>query len=33
MTIPDVGHYDIYGKARDQARELARAWFNKTLKP
>lgn len=32
VTIPDIGHYDIYGKARDQARELALAWFDQNLK-
>lgn len=32
VIIPDVGHYDLYGKARDQAHELARSWFDKFLK-
>jgi fermentation-respiration switch protein FrsA (DUF1100 family) len=32
VTIPDIGHYDIYGKARDQADQLAIAWFDKNLK-
>lgn len=32
ITIPDVGHYDLYGKARDQARRLALAWFDKYLR-
>ncbi len=32
VIIPDVGHYDLYGKARDQARGLALAWFDKNLK-
>jgi fermentation-respiration switch protein FrsA (DUF1100 family) len=31
--IPDAGHYDIYGTARDQARQLALAWFDKYLRP
>jgi hypothetical protein len=32
VTIPDIGHYDIYGKARDEADRLAIAWFDKNLK-
>jgi len=32
VTIPDAGHYDVYGKSRDQARQLALAWFDKHLK-
>jgi pimeloyl-ACP methyl ester carboxylesterase len=32
VTIPDIGHYDIYGKARDEADRLALAWFDKNLK-
>lgn len=33
VTIPDITHYDIYGKAREHARQLARAWFDEYLKP
>jgi hypothetical protein len=33
VTIPDITHCDVYGKARDQARQLALAWFDKYLKP
>jgi pimeloyl-ACP methyl ester carboxylesterase len=32
VTVPDAGHYDLYGKARDQARALSLAWFDKFLK-
>jgi dipeptidyl aminopeptidase/acylaminoacyl peptidase len=32
VIIPDAGHYDLYGKARDQARHLALAWFDKYLR-
>jgi hypothetical protein len=32
VTIADIGHYDIYGKARDEADRLAIAWFDKNLK-
>lgn len=32
VIIPDVGHYDFYGKTRDRARQLAIAWFDKNLK-
>jgi dienelactone hydrolase len=32
VVIPDIGHYDIYGKARDEADRLAIAWFDKQLK-
>jgi pimeloyl-ACP methyl ester carboxylesterase len=32
VTIPDIGHYDIYGKAHDEADRLALAWFDKNLK-
>jgi pimeloyl-ACP methyl ester carboxylesterase len=32
VTLPDVGHYDIYGKARAEADSLALSWFNKHLK-
>jgi len=32
VIIPDVGHYDIYGKARDQARQLSLSWFDKYLR-
>jgi alpha-beta hydrolase superfamily lysophospholipase len=32
VTIPDIGHYDIYGTARDEADRLALAWFDKNLK-
>jgi len=32
VTIPDAGHYDIYGKARDRARALSLAWFDKFLR-
>ena len=33
VTIPDITHYDMYGKARDQARQLALTWLDKYLKP
>lgn len=33
VTIPEIGHYDIYGKARDAARRLALAWFDQHLRP
>jgi len=33
VTIPDITHHDVYGKSRDQARQLALAWFDKYLKP
>jgi pimeloyl-ACP methyl ester carboxylesterase len=32
VIIPDIGHYDIYGKARSEADRLALAWFDKHLK-
>lgn len=32
VIIPDIGHYDVYGKARDEARQLALAWFDENLK-
>jgi hypothetical protein len=32
VVIPDIGHYDIYGSARDKADQLAIAWFDKNLK-
>lgn len=32
VTIPDIGHYDIYGTARDEADRLAIACFDKNLK-
>jgi hypothetical protein len=31
-SFPEIGHYDIYGKARDEADRLAIAWFDKNLK-
>ena len=33
VVIPDVGHYDMYGKARNQARRLSLAGFDKHLRP
>jgi fermentation-respiration switch protein FrsA (DUF1100 family) len=33
VIIPGVGHYDLYGTAREEARRLALAWFDSTLKP
>ena len=33
VILPGINHYDIYGKARQKAHELAVAWFNKYLKP
>jgi pimeloyl-ACP methyl ester carboxylesterase len=32
VVIPGISHYDVYGKARKQAHELARTWFDKYLK-
>ena len=32
VVIPEIGHYDIYGSARDKADQLAIAWFDKNLK-
>jgi hypothetical protein len=32
VIIPDIGHYDIYRKARSEADRLALAWFDKHLK-
>ena len=32
VTIPGIGHYDIYGKARDEADRLALAWFDRNLR-
>jgi len=32
VVIPGINHYDIYGKARKQAHELARKWFDQHLK-
>jgi pimeloyl-ACP methyl ester carboxylesterase len=32
VTIQDADHYDLYGKARDQARQLALTWFDKNLR-
>ena len=33
VVIPDVGHYDMHGKALNQARQLSLAWFDKHLRP
>ena len=33
VVIPEISHYDIYGKARAEAHQLALAWFDKHLKP
>ena len=33
VIVPDIGHYDVYDKARHQARQLALAWFDRNLKP
>jgi pimeloyl-ACP methyl ester carboxylesterase len=33
VVIPDISHYDIYGRARTDALQLALAWFDKYLKP
>jgi uncharacterized protein len=32
VVIPGISHYDIYGKAWQQAHELARSWFDRHLK-
>jgi hypothetical protein len=32
VIIPEIGHYDIYGKARDEADRPAIVWFDKNLK-
>jgi uncharacterized protein len=32
VIIRDAAHYDLYGKARDNARQLALAWFDKYLR-
>jgi dienelactone hydrolase len=32
VVLKDITHYDIYGKAREQAHRLALAWFDKYLK-
>ena len=32
VIIPGISHYDVYGKARKQAHELARQWFDTHLK-
>ncbi len=32
VIIPEAGHYDFYGKVRDQARQLSLAWFDKHLR-
>jgi uncharacterized protein len=32
VVIPDAGHYDVYGKARNQARQLALLWFDRYLR-
>jgi fermentation-respiration switch protein FrsA (DUF1100 family) len=32
VVIPGITHYDIYGKARKQAHDLARQWFDQHLK-
>ena len=31
VVLPDVGHYDVYGKAREQVRQLALSWFDQHL--
>ena len=32
VIIPEASHYDVYGKARQQARQLSLAWFDKYLR-
>lgn len=32
VILPGINHYDVYGKARKQAHELARQWFDRHLK-
>jgi pimeloyl-ACP methyl ester carboxylesterase len=32
VILPDAGHYDIYAKAREQARHLALSWFDRYLR-
>jgi pimeloyl-ACP methyl ester carboxylesterase len=32
IVMPDISHYDIYGKARAESLQLALAWFDKYLK-
>jgi len=31
VMLPDVGHHDVYGKAREQVRQLALSWFDQHL--